>query len=1210
MYGVATPANYVAGGGKYLTSDTDKVIVATVARFIKILTPNIHIPLQNSDGNGHSFSDVYLKYKGDRIISDIKSSLNQLKENDEQESQESCISPPELTTLHKITGVALASADFLVNNTKNAVVYAGNGIYNTGLATKNIFKGLLANVVDSLPSASSVTTILPSISESSNTDTETTSPNTDEQTQTTTEDITTNETKTDETATTVTETPPDINAEPVEVLPPQAPQVPEIIPDVSHSGGGGDSITEDKTAPVITITGTNPVNVTKNTLYTDAGATALDDIDGVRDVVTTGTIDISVVGAYTITYTATDLSNNTATATRTVNVTEIIIPDTTAPVISVVGTNPINVTQNNNYTDEGATALDDIDGVRDVVVSGAVDTSVVGIYTITYTATDLSNNTATATRTVNVVAPPLPPEIDTIIDKDTTLTSGEYNYDNLIINNNAILTLEGNPESANTFKGVKITAKNITINNGSRISADLKGYKNTGPGAPDVSHAGAGASYGGVGYGNTSTSVYGSATMPLELGSAGGGPNAFAGGAIRLIITKTFTNNGMISANGDISSSGGSIYVTAKEITGSGTFSANGGNLYAGGFFAGPGGGGRIAFYYETFSFTGKTEALGGCGRYDGMTLSCAKNGTIGLFDTINNDLYLNSSWQFRESDGPFSFNNIFVSNGANVTSEKSVSINADEILIDKASQFTLAEDQTINIPIISLDNSTLTLSGSETITSDVLTMSGSSNVTIGEEKILSLEIPNITVGSGSLISVNTKGYVDGLGAPLAPNYYAGASYGGVGGGNIPTSVYGSDIEPIDFGSGGTGIYRGGGAIRLIVSNTLTNNGTISANGDVTSSGGSLYINTKNILGNGNFYANGGGAYCGGSCYQPGGGGRVALYYETYSFTGKVLADGWSGSIGTSSAGTVKKIDTTLSILKAITVFNFAGLTPSVIGVVNETEKTISLTVPFGTVVSALVPTITISEKATISPDTNIAQDFTNPVTYIVTAENGFTQNYIVTVTVDSDPNKDITPPVISALALSPSPIFGYAKIGDTITLSITADSAGYTAQTININNVAATNFTDKGNGAYTAIYIVSSLNNDVTSGTIPVIVVLTDAAGNSNEAYTTVTANALQIDAHAPTLVSAKVMTATSIDVTFSEDIDGNTLNTSGNEFTVSGHTVTEASELKGVITLTLSTNIGAGETPSVTFESVNFKDLAGNQVVNPITVTATNSI
>ena len=89
-----------------------------------------------------------------------------------------------------------------------------------------------------------------------------------------------------------------------------------------------------------------------------------------------------------------------------------------------------------------------------------------------------------------------------------------------------------------------------------------------------------------------------------------------------------------------------------------------------------------------------------------------------------------------------------------------------------------------------------------------------------------------------------------------------------------------------------------------------------------------------------------------------------------------------------------------LSSLKAITAFNFASLAQEVVGVVDETNHTVSLTVPFGTNVTALVPTITISAGASISPNTGVAQNFTGPVTYTVTAENSSTQNYIVTVTI------------------------------------------------------------------------------------------------------------------------------------------------------------------------------------------------------------------
>jgi hypothetical protein len=56
------------------------------------------------------------------------------------------------------------------------------------------------------------------------------------------------------------------------------------------------------------------------------------------------------------------------------------------------------------YTDPGATAVDDIDGdVSDKIeVSGAIDSSVVGTQTITYSVADRAGNRSSATRTVTV----------------------------------------------------------------------------------------------------------------------------------------------------------------------------------------------------------------------------------------------------------------------------------------------------------------------------------------------------------------------------------------------------------------------------------------------------------------------------------------------------------------------------------------------------------------------------------------------------------------------------------------------------------------------------------------------------------------------------------------------------------------------------------------------------------------------------------------
>ncbi len=68
--------------------------------------------------------------------------------------------------------------------------------------------------------------------------------------------------------------------------------------------------------------------------------------------------------------------------------------------------------------------------------------------------------------------------------------------------------------------------------------------------------------------------------------------------------------------------------------------------------------------------------------------------------------------------------------------------------------------------------------------------------------------------------------------------------------------------------------------------------------------------------------------------------------------------------------------------------------------VINGTD--ISVTMPFDTDVTSLVPTIVISAGGSVVPDTGTSQDFTNSVTYTVTAEDGVTQAvYSVTVTVD-----------------------------------------------------------------------------------------------------------------------------------------------------------------------------------------------------------------
>ena len=82
-----------------------------------------------------------------------------------------------------------------------------------------------------------------------------------------------------------------------------------------------------------------------------------------------------------------------------------VTPDTTAPVITILGNNPVSINEGTTYTDAGATALDNLDGslTSEITVSENVDADNAGTYFVIYSVSDEAGNTATATRTVYVV---------------------------------------------------------------------------------------------------------------------------------------------------------------------------------------------------------------------------------------------------------------------------------------------------------------------------------------------------------------------------------------------------------------------------------------------------------------------------------------------------------------------------------------------------------------------------------------------------------------------------------------------------------------------------------------------------------------------------------------------------------------------------------------------------------------------------------------
>jgi hypothetical protein len=159
---------------------------------------------------------------------------------------------------------------------------------------------------------------------------------------------------------------------------------------------------QDTTSPVITLLGSDPVTVEVHTSYADDGATAFDDYDGdlTSSIVTVNPVNEDVVGDYTVTYDVTDSNGNSAIqVTRTVHVI-----DTTIPVITLNGANPLTIEVHTDYIEPGAVVTDNYDTGLTATITGTVDKDTVGTYTLYYNAVDSNgNHAAQVTRTVNVV---------------------------------------------------------------------------------------------------------------------------------------------------------------------------------------------------------------------------------------------------------------------------------------------------------------------------------------------------------------------------------------------------------------------------------------------------------------------------------------------------------------------------------------------------------------------------------------------------------------------------------------------------------------------------------------------------------------------------------------------------------------------------------------------------------------------------------------
>jgi PKD repeat protein len=159
----------------------------------------------------------------------------------------------------------------------------------------------------------------------------------------------------------------------------------------------------DKTPPVITLIGPASIDIEQcSASYTDQGATAIDNVDGnvTSKISTTNNVNLNRVGSYWYHYDVTDLhGNNAITAERIINVT----PEKVNPAISLKGNAWDTAGLFVPYVDPGYVATDGCSGIKNVTVSGIVNTNEVGSYTLSYTAYDTAGNHSSVTRTVIVL---------------------------------------------------------------------------------------------------------------------------------------------------------------------------------------------------------------------------------------------------------------------------------------------------------------------------------------------------------------------------------------------------------------------------------------------------------------------------------------------------------------------------------------------------------------------------------------------------------------------------------------------------------------------------------------------------------------------------------------------------------------------------------------------------------------------------------------
>jgi hypothetical protein len=520
-----------------------------------------------------------------------------------------------------------------------------------------------------------------------------------------------------------------------------------------------------------------------------------------------------------------------------------------------------------------------------------------------------------------------------------TMTGGTLTFANwmtrlrateVVITNNAILTLPPAFTEIQMSNRVWIACSNLTLGVNAKIDTDSRGYASgQGPGKGGANggagHGGAGSS-GQLGWASAGI-VYDDVLSPVQPGSGGGTTGGSAGGgAIWIEASGAIAVHGLVSADAPAAptihhggGSGGAISLACHTFRGSasGWIRARGGS---GNNLGGPGGGGRIAVVFDPAAQRALAQPNPGV-KFSlgpgtaGTAPFLARPGTLYIpeMEQIFLSGNLTAQWDGLAAHIPgfteWSLDALAVAGKVDLPGLRRLHV-TNNLSIASGGALALYSQPTNGVS--SESGVWLDAGGALAVTG---TLYLACNPTNGAA-------PRVTCGS---LMLAANGLIDADGRGFAPEYgkgagtpgsTSGAGHGGAGSpGNSDWTaagkITGSPTVPVHPGSGGCSALLGafgGGVVDIETTGDIVLFGTISANGRTTfgthgggGAGGSIRLRCRRLLGDarGVLRVQGGG---GKSLGGPGGGGRLAVTYE--SAAQSALTTPNPGTLFDASAGT------------------------------------------------------------------------------------------------------------------------------------------------------------------------------------------------------------------------------------------------------------------------------------------------------------------